>query len=313
MSEESVADAPVVVVPDEKTEEAAKDGGQQEQNEQKVENGRDSILKDLPKAAKEALAKQDAVMKLKVPEAFRDKGYMKNLMDANGEIDTEKVFKEIDGLQQLKGKKEIAFDFTNAKPEEIQAHFERIRPKEHTEYEVKGKVAEGTEEAIQKVLHESGLPKKQAEILVDKYIALEQKQMAELMSKEGFEKEMEASFGRQHQEKLGSIVKIAKQSLTENDLKILDGQPNVTMGMIYRLIDKLVSDYGITETGKAMGAGGSIVNESDAQKEVDTLFDQLIASKGKPNMEPNAHQNLVEKYHQAQLRLQKMQESKGGK
>lgn len=304
MSEESVADAPEVVVPVVPAEETPKEGGQQEQNEQTAGQVRESIV---PKDAKEALEQSKQVMKLKVPEAFKDKGYMKNIVDANGEVDVERVFKEIDTLQTLKGKKEIAFDFETAKPEEIQAHFERIRPKTHTEYDVAGKVAEGTEEAIQKVLHESGLPKKQAEILVEKYIALEQKQMQELMSKDGFEREMKESFGSRHEEKLGKIVNIAKQSLTENDLRILDGQPNATLGMIYRLVDKIVADYGVTETGKATGANGVMTSEADAQREYDALFAEVVASKGANRRVPGAHEALVNKLHAAEQRLQKFQ------
>lgn len=185
-----------------------------------------------------------------------EKGWISKVVDEKGNLSVEKIVQQIDNLESLKGQKMIAFDWNNAKPEEIKAHLDSIRPESHEVYDfVKGNVAEGTDELIQKLFHEPAIPKPLAKMLFDNYLSIEKAQMARATSKEGFDAELKESFGDNFADVATKAGTALKSVLSPEDLDLLESVPNVYLGLIYRGVNKLISEYAIADT--SIGATGA--------------------------------------------------------
>lgn len=281
---------------------------QQEENQSQVEERQVLPPKDQNQDPAK-VEKESQTIKVKVPEAYKDKGYIKNLVDAEGLVDAERLFKEIDGLEQVKGKKEILFDFDKATPEQLKAHLDKIRPATHEVYDfVNEVVAEPIRQPVQKLLHEAGLSKPQAKIVVEKYLAVEADMIKQATSKEGFEAELKTSFGEDFKGTASQTAKTIALTLDDNDRAQVEALPNKTLGLVYRIVNKLVRDYGIDETGIAArggASGGTLPSASDAQAEVDKLYNEVFAiSKRAHTHEEKAA--AVKRYNDAQQRLFKI-------
>ena len=215
--------------------------------------------------------------KLKAPEALADKGYMKNLVDENGETTSDKLFKEIDELQGLKGKKTIAFDYANATEDQIQEHIESSRPENAEVYNIEG-VSEAVGTDIKNLFYDNGVNPHEADRLVKGYLAIEKAQVDKLSSKEGFQEEMKNSFKENTDAVASDTAKAMKGSQSEADQKITGTLLNSQLGMVYRLVHALVKDYGIdTKTIKTPAGGSGGVNSiADAEAEVDASHKAIV-------------------------------------
>jgi len=248
--------------------------------------------------------------KLKAPESLADKGYMKNIVDENGETTADKLFKEIDELQGLKGKKSIAFDYTTATEEQIQEHIASSRPENAEVYKVEG-VAEALTPDIKNLFYENGVNPHEADRLVKGYLAIEQAQMAKLNSKEGFQEEMKNSFKENTDVVASATAKAMKASQDENDQKITGTLLNSQLGMVYRLVNTLIKDYGIDTKSIKNAAGGGGVNSVDgANKEVDASYNAITELKKGGTYTKESLKKAVSRWQTAQNNLRKLS---GGK
>ena len=236
---------------------------------------------------------------LEIPEAYQGKGWVAKIRGADGKINTEAVFKQLDNLDGLVGKKQT-FDYANASPEERTEFLSQLRPAEHTAYKVEG-VADA--ENIQKLLHKHSLPKDVAENLVKDYLTYEQTMVANLTSEAGYKEEMKKSFGDGFEKKAGELTNIIKSNLSEEDRVLMDEKvPNSVLGIMYRFASKIVSQYGVTETDKATGTSGSFNTIADAEAKADDLFNQLQALRKDPTATAERKSELIKQYQSAVLK-----------
>ena len=248
--------------------------------------------------------------KLKVPEEFSGKGYIKNLVDENGEVTIQQAFKEIDDLQGLKGKKTIAFDYDNSTEEQIQEHIESSRPENAEVYKVDG-VSEALMPDIKNLFYDNGINPHEADRLVQGYMAIEKAQMAKLQSDEGFKEEIKNSFEENSEAVAKSIAKAMKDSQNEADQKITNTLLNPQLGMVYRLVNTLIKDFGIkTKAIKTPSGVGGIASASDAQKEVEASYDAITTLKKGGTYTKEALSKAIARYQSAENNLRKVN---GGK
>ena len=248
--------------------------------------------------------------KLKPSEEFADKGYMKNIVDENGETTADKLFKEIDDLQGLKGKKTIAFDYENSSEEQIQEHIASKRPENAEVYKVDG-VSDAVAPDIKNLFFENGVNPHEADRLVKGYMAIEQAQVAKLSSEEGFKEEMKNSFKENTDVVASATAKAMKGSQDERDQKITGTLLNSQLGMVYRLVNTLIKDYGIdTKAIKSTAGGGGINSVDDAQGEVDASYKAITDLKKGASYTKESLTKAVSRWQIAQNNLRKLS---GGK
>jgi len=248
--------------------------------------------------------------KLKPSEEFADKGYMKNIVDENGETTADKLFKEIDDLQGLKGKKTIAFDYENSSEEQIQEHITSSRPESVDAYKVEG-VSEAIVPDIQSLFYDNGVNPHEADRLVKGYLAIEQAQIAKLNSKEGFQEEMKNSFKENTDVVASATAKAMKGSQDERDQKDSGTLLNSQLGMVYRLVNTLIKDYGVdTKAIKGVAGGGGVTSTTDAQSEVDASYKAIKELKKGASYTKADLTKAVNRYQTAENNLRKLKGSK---
>lgn len=116
--------------------------------------------------------------KTRIPEAYRDKPYFANIQSE------EELFKQFDGLQSKLGQRPAGLPDDAASDEDWNKYKESVRPKSADDYDFKpldlgeeGKEVadyvnsfrdEASMKELKGLMHESGIPKKQAEELIGK-------------------------------------------------------------------------------------------------------------------------------------------------
>lgn len=257
---------------------------------------------------------QVEITKAKVPEEYKDRGYMKNLAGESGEVEISKLYKEIDDLQTLKGRKTIPFDYDNANPEQIQAHIESIRPESPEAYNfVEGKVAPGTEESISNIFYENGIHPKVAEKVMTDYLAHEQATLARLCNPEDFKAEIKQSFGDGFEARASELGNTMKSLQSESDQKIMGAMTNSQLAMVYRLADSIVKNYGVNESalGQSGNQGiGGVGSREQAVREEKAAYDAIVAMKKGGNYTKEQYSAAVQRHSKAAAALRK---ANGGK
>lgn len=249
----------------------------------------------------------EAVKGSKVPEQYAEKGWVKKVVDEDGNVDIDKLLKQVDNLDSLVGKKEVLPDVNNAEPAELDEFFGKLKPAAASDYNVEG-VAEGTEESIQEMLYNSGVPKHIADKLIPAYLNYEKTQIAELYSAEGLEAAFKGVFGENHAEESAKAKGVIEGSLSAEDLAYLNERvPNQTIALFYKFANALTKDYLINETSKTLTAGsGSFNTIEDAQKEADEAWDAVFKLKNNPNATAQQHAEAVTRHRDAQTKLAKL-------
>lgn len=188
----------------------------------------------------------------KIPDAHKDKPWAKNVKSE------EDLYKELDGLSSLKGKKHIAPDFKASTPDEIEAYFATTRPADKTAYQF----AEGADPAFSgsmaDAMWEAGVSDYQFDKIKGAYDKLEASTMEKATSADGFKEVMSQNFGEKYDALVVQGQKIFKENLTPEQQKILDVMPNAYVAPLYQLVQKyeakieqMKKDYGVNENGNA--------------------------------------------------------------
>lgn len=197
-------------------------------------------------------------LEFKVPDAYKDKpwaGKVKSMDD---------VFKQLDNLDMLVGKKQVVPDLKTATPEQKEAFYAMLRPKDATAYTIPDEVggfpiAPAVKEAVGKMFLANGISEVQGNAVITAYNEVGKAQLAEQFSPEGFEASMKQNFGDDHKTVTGQVRNNIKGMMTPQDQQMLDKLPNAYLGVIYRTLGNVVKHYGVKETDTAhfAGAGGA--------------------------------------------------------
>lgn len=195
-------------------------------------------------------AKPEAKDGLKIPDAYKDKGWMTKYKFES--IDD--VFKVLDEAQSALGKKMIVPDLSKATDAEREDYFKQTRPASVDEYQFGEMIDPTLKAGIADSLMKNGVSAVQANAIIKDYQAGEQALLAQQFSPDGMKEAMKTAFGDNWEQITGQSRNALKGVISEEDFKMLDNLPNVYIGLMYRAMGNVVQKYGIKETGAHTGA-----------------------------------------------------------
>lgn len=224
-----------------------------------------------------------------IPDAYKEKSWATKIKTQDD------VWKQLDGAQELIGKKKIVPDFDTAKPEEIEEYFTHTRPADKAAY----KFGDGADEAFTGVVADmflkNGVSAYQGNKIIEGYQAYEKQMIENARSADGFKAEMTKSFGEKFDGNVSAVVKEHKAHLSTEDQALMDSMPNTYLGAVYRLTEAMRKAYGAAETSAAAGEGGNIAPQ-DHDAILAKINTQITELQKRPH-NANELQKLVDERH----------------
>lgn len=221
----------------------------------------------------------------KIPDAYKEKPWASKIKTEDD------VYKQIDNLNSLVGKKSVLPDLKTAKPEELDSYFSQLRPQDKAAYKFADITPQPLKEVYADALYDAGVSEYQANKLIGKISEFEKAEMAKLQSPEEFDKKAKEIFGEGAKERTDSLFKslVELNVLGEKEKLVYDMSTNDQQLMLYKLADayeakfkKLAEEYGAKETGAQTGGSGTPA-PIDLAAEADKLYTEIAeAQKLKP-------------------------------
>lgn len=209
----------------------------------------------------------------KIPDAYKDKPWASKIKSEDD------LFKQLDNLTTLVGKKMVVPDLAKATDAEKEEYFALTRPKDVSEYQF----GETTDPMISKGMGESlmknGLSAVQANAIIKDYQAAEQAFLVEQFKPEGIKAAMEPVFGKDWEKVTGHTKNMLTGIMTPEDSALIDNLPNTYMALIYRTLGNVVKAYGITEQSAHVKAPMAGTTPPDINTVRETLRNKIGALK----------------------------------
>ena len=238
----------------------------------------DAPAADPAKAADPAAA---PATDLVLPDEYKDKPWAAKIKTQDD------LYKQIENLTTLVGKKAVVPNLKEATPEEREAFYSQLRGKDAAEYPMPTgtsvPIPDDTQPAVAKMFMDNGISPVQAEGFLKEYLGLREKQIAEFYNPEGFKKSMETAFGADWEKTTGQVRNTIKGMMSPEDAKALDTIPNNLLGVVYRTLGNVVKAYGIKETDSAHFASTGKAAPTDMNSVRQGLRDQLNSLSMRPH------------------------------
>lgn len=192
-----------------------------------------------------------ATSEFTLPDEWKDKPWASKVKSQ------EDLYKQIDNLNTVAGKKTLTIDYANSTPEEIAAHHASLAPKDVAEYgfdKLEGVDAERMV-AVAPIFQEAGITAHQAQTIATKYAKIEEAILANATSEEGFKAAMSKSFGEKYEGAVKAVVDTQKAHLSAEDQALFEAMPNDYLAGVYRLTHKMAEAHKaeIAELNKKYG------------------------------------------------------------
>lgn len=195
------------------------------------------------------------------------------------------LYKQIDTLDALKGKKTIVPDLAKATPEEKEAYYAQLRPKDLNEYKFTDitPIDPEIDKGVRDLLSKNGVSAVQGNEIIKGYQEIEDKLYARAFDPEGYKEAMKTAFGAEWEKSTTAVRTQLKGMMGPDDSAMLDHLPNAYLGLIYRTLGNVQKHYGVKETDQAhLGPGGKTA-ATDIAGVRQGLRDQLSALSQKPH------------------------------
>lgn len=229
-----------------------------------------------------------------IPDEYKDKSWAQKIKTQDD------IFKQIDNLTSLVGKKTIApIDYSTATAEEITAHHRSIAPENASDYDFGENSDPAFSSAVGEVFKKYGLNTHQGKGLATEINDIAAKMATEQQKKnsdgEDYMKIMQESFGDDHEKIVGVIEKGLKEHVaSDSDKKALDDMDNATRAVVDRTVHafmtkyeariaKILKDHGVTETSAQIGGGEGMNSGVDIKAVQKDLRQQLYAMDARPH------------------------------
>ena len=225
-----------------------------------------------------------------IPEAYKDKPWASKVKSADD------LWKQLDNTQNLVGRKQVALDFENATPQEIETYLASTRPESTDAYVFKTSedyVETGVEGEFAKMLHGAGISAYQGNKLIQQYQALESAQREQMFDADKFLESMEKSFGNGYEAKVNQTRELIEANLNDNQKARLENVPNQYLTLIYELASNINKAYGASETGKAGASAPGFVASQPVEEVRKDLRQQISALTTRPH-DSSEKQKLVD-------------------
>lgn len=215
-----------------------------------------------------------------VPEEFKDRAYLKDLLTRKLDPEAYKeLFKKLDGAEKLVGTKS-GIPKEDAPAEEWTQFFGKLRPQDAEAYEFKTKEGETPDpefvKSVKGMFHKAGLSKAQAKILQEDFSALMEKQTeAQKKEMERLDAEFEAltakAFGADNEKALAKAQEMLK-TLTPDALrphveKLSNEAMVILSGILYAVHNKYIAEDRINTP-----PAGDVKGETELREEAKRLM-----------------------------------------
>lgn len=224
-----------------------------------------------------------------VPDEYKDRGW------ANKIKSQDDLFKQLDSLDRLAGKKQLGLDDIDPTNQEQVNHvFEKLKPSDIDDYAVPEYLSDSPDAELAKsVLFEAGVPKHAADKAMEALASKLGERDVENFSKEGLEAELKNSFGDKYQEKFQAVAREAREILSPEDAKLVESMPNNVVGLFYRTLDKVLESHGARDGAAPSGSNQSSGMTPDAAKQaIGDVRKELEGLKRRPH-KPEERSQLV--------------------
>lgn len=210
--------------------------------------GGQSAAADAPATSREQVVTEPAApdqAEFTLPDEYKDKSWASKVKSQDD------LYKQLDNLNSLVGKKVVIPDHATATPQELETFYSSLRPKEKTDYKFSEDTPDELKATYSDWAYEAGLSPLQLEKLAAKLNETSKAKYESDRSVEGFEGILKESFGDSYKATGAEAHKVLMKNLNETDKAVLDKLPNDVAGMVYRLAANLNKAYGANEGGKA--------------------------------------------------------------
>jgi hypothetical protein len=228
----------------------------------------------------------------KIPDEYKDKPWAAKI---KSEAD---LFKQIDNLDTLVGKKAVIPDLKTATPEAREEFYKQLRPADPSAYKFEGDMASpDVKTAVGKIFMENGISEVQGNEIIKQYQAVGEAQQAAMFDPEGFKETMKGAFGDDWEKTTGVAYNNLKGLMTDQDQKLMEHLPNAYTALIYRTlgnVDKatqaMMQRYGVKETNLAHFADKANMSGGD----VNAVRADLRAQMGRLTAGPHTADQIQE-------------------
>lgn len=232
-------------------------------------------------AVEPAKAADPAAPEFKLPDEYKDKPWASKIKTQDD------LYKQIDSLNALVGKKAVVPNLKEATPEEREAFYSQLRGKDAAEYVIPINPAfptpADTQPVVAKLFMDNGVSPTQADAIIKGYQELGAKQLAEQYNPDGFKAAMTTAFGVDWEKTTGQVRNTIKGMMNADDAKALDTVPNNLLGVVYRTLGNVVKAYGIKETDSAHFATTGKAAPTDVNSLRQGLRDKLNSLSMRPH------------------------------
>lgn len=202
-----------------------------------------------------------------IPEEYRDKPYLKDFLSKPVGPDTYKeLFKKVDGLETVVGKKSIGIPAADADPKEVEAFYSKLRPETPDAYDFPvGKDADPVFlKAIKETFHAAGVSKGQSLKVVEGLKkAIDAQTAGAAAAQKAHNDEFDAMTAKAFGPESATVMANAKAMLAENapdSVKpFIADLDNKSLAVMAGVLDSLKKRYGIEDSvSDGEGSGNAV-------------------------------------------------------
>jgi len=212
-----------------------------------------------------------------VPEGYRDRSWAKDIKSE------EDVYKQLDGTQELIGKKSLPPKFDEMTEQQISEYYTASRPEKAEDYVMPESFSSVEKDYFAKAFHEEGLSAYRGQKLAERYEAMNTEIKEKTYGEKGWKEILKRSFGDDFESKGGELTGFMKMNATESDQKFIDAAPNEVMGAFYRILDNVKQAYGVKESGTGGKHPAGVTGLQDKGAMQSDLRNQIIGLSKRPH------------------------------
>lgn len=237
-------------------------------NEAETDNETTSLRSDLSETTLNDSEGEETPFE--VPEQYKNEGWAKNYKSMAD------VWQDLSHAKYAVGKKTIGVpEWDKASEAEIEAYYEKLRPKTADAYNVE-ELEEDEASFFKEVFFKYGISKKQADSIIADYKAVSSQALEPLYSKQALEQEFKNRFGPSYDKETKKISDFLKKEAGKEDLATLNKLPNSALGILYDMINKVMQRYAVTDTDIGLGTTDGAIRPPEIDyegyiKEMDEL------------------------------------------
>lgn len=216
---------------------------------------------------------------------FADRAYLKDFLEKPADKDTiSALIKKLDGAETLIGKKPTGIPAADAKDDELDAFFGKLRPEKPEDYTIEAgeKPDEGFLKVVREAFHEGGSHKRQTQKILGKIMPfLKERETIRLNAvaaekaknderEAAFETMLKEAVGPEYEKKSARVQQAIKELVPEKARQYADKIDDKSLVLVTAVVDALLSKYAKEDDFKGEGGGGG-----GKQEDKNTLVEEL--------------------------------------